>query len=92
MDLLHTQAESNGTLQATNLYNIWLDPLHQRMFDTPITTNVAPKRQMKETLFARHHKTVEPMMIAKDMKATVHADAVNERNVVLYGCPPPISK
>ena len=46
-----------------------------------ITTGNTPKRRMKETLFTRHRSTVEPMMIAKDRKATLqanHTDAVNE--------------
>ena len=46
-----------------------------------ITTRDTPKRQMKETLFTRHHNTVEPMMIEKDRKATpqaIHTDAINQ--------------
>ena len=55
---------------------------------------------MKETLFTRHRNTVEPMMFANNMKATLqalHTDAVNnsikshERNVVLDDHPPPIN-
>ena len=55
---------------------------------------------MKETLFTRHRSTVEPMMIAKDRKATpqaIHTIAVNQavtslrRNVVLDDCPPLIN-
>ena len=54
---------------------------------------------MKETLYARHRDTVEPMMV-NDRKATLqalHAAAVvkavqcHESNVVLDGRPPPIS-
>ena len=65
-----------------------------------ITTMEPHKRRMKEILFARHHNTVEPMMIADDRKATLQAiytDAVNkaansqEMNVVLVDCPPPIN-
>ena len=57
-----------------------------------ITTRDTTKRRMKETLFTRHRNTVEPMMIAKDRKATlqaIHTKAVNQgvssqrRNVVL---------
>ena len=46
-----------------------------------ITTRVTPKRQMKDTLFFRHHYTVEPMMITKDRKASpqaFHTDRVNK--------------
>ena len=59
-----------------------------------------PKRRMKETLFARRCSTVEPMMIAKDRKATlqaIHTIAVNQavtslrRNVVLDERPPLIN-
>ena len=63
----------------------------------PITTRATPRRQMKETLYTRHRNTVEPIMVEKDRKATLHTDAVNkavksyERNVVLDGRPPPIS-
>ena len=55
---------------------------------------------MKETLFTRHRSTVEPMMIAKDRKATlqtIHTKAVNQavssqgRNVVLNDRPPLIN-
>ena len=59
-----------------------------------------PKRRMEETLFTRHRSTVEPMMIAKDSKATlqaIHTMAVNQyvtslrRNVVLDDRPPLIN-
>ena len=62
-----------------------------------ITTRDPPKTRMKETLFTRHRSTVEPMMIAKDRKATlqaIHTMAVNQavtslrRNVVLDDRPP----
>ena len=65
-----------------------------------ITTRNTPKRRMKETVFTRHRSTVEPTMIAKDRKATLHAihtKAVNEavtsqgRNVVLEDPPPLIN-
>ena len=61
------------------------------------TKRGTPKRQMKETQYTRHRNTVEPMMVAKDMKATLHTDAINkavenhEINSVLDGRPPPIS-
>ena len=38
-----------------------------------ITTRKTPKRRMKETLFTRHHNTVEPMMLADNRKATLQA-------------------
>ena len=56
--------------------------------------------QMKETICTRHKNTVEPMMVQKDRKDTLHAlhtDAVNkavkshERNVLLDRRPLPIS-
>ena len=59
-----------------------------------------PKRPMKETLFIRHRKTVEPMMVAYDRKVTlreIHTSAVNqdvnrqEVNVVLDDRPPLIN-
>ena len=55
---------------------------------------------MKETLYTRNRNTVDPMMVKNDGKATLqalHTDAIDnyvkshERNVVLDGCPPPIS-
>ena len=65
-----------------------------------ITTRETPKRRMNETLFTRHHNTVEPIMLANNMKATlqaIHSDAVNKavkdqkKNIVLYGLPHPIN-
>ena len=59
-----------------------------------------PKRLMKETLFTRHRSAVNPMMIAKDRKATlkaIHTMAVIQavtslrRNVVLDDRPPLIN-
>ena len=55
---------------------------------------------MQGTLFTRHRSTVEPVMIAKDRKATlqaIHTKAVNQavssqgRNVVLDDRPPLIN-
>ena len=55
---------------------------------------------MKKIPYIRHRNTVEPMMLAKDRKATLqalHTDAVNktvkshERHVVLDGRPLSIS-
>ena len=65
-----------------------------------ITTRDPPKRRMKEALFTRHRSTVEPMIIAKDRKATlqaIHTMVVNlavaslRMNVVLDDCPPLIN-
>ena len=38
-----------------------------------ITTRETPKIRMKETLFTRHHTTVEPMMLADNRKTALHA-------------------
>ena len=38
-----------------------------------ITTRETPKRRMKETLFTRHHHTVEPMMLADNRNTTLQA-------------------
>ena len=46
-----------------------------------ISTRKTPKRWMKETLFARHRSTVEPMMLVNNRKETfqaIHSDAVNK--------------
>ena len=65
-----------------------------------IITRDTPKGRMKETLFTRHASTGEPMMIAKDRKATlqaIHTMAINQavnsliRNVVLDDRPPLIN-
>ena len=65
-----------------------------------ITTRDTSKRRMKETLFTGHRSTVEPMMVAKDRKATpqaIHTKAVNQAvtsqrmNVVLDDRPPLIN-
>ena len=66
-----------------------------------ITTRETPERRMKETLFTRHRNTVEPMILANNRKATLHAihsDAVNKavkyqkNNIVLDGLPHPINE
>ena len=63
-----------------------------------ITTRETPKRRMKETQFTRHRNTVESMMLANNMKATlqaIHSDAVNKavkdqkKKIVLDGLPHP---
>ena len=65
-----------------------------------ITTRETPKRRMKETLFTRHHNTVEPMMLADNRKAelqAIHTDAVNKavkhhkKIIVLDDLPHPIN-
>ena len=70
------------------------------MRSNSITTMDTPKRRMTETLFTRHRSTVEPIMVAKDRKATlraIHTSAVNqavnrqEVNVVLDDRPPLIN-
>ena len=62
--------------------------------------NGTPKRRMKETLFTRHHNTVEPMLLANNRKTTlqaIHSDAVNKavkdqkKNIVLDALPHPIN-
>ena len=64
-----------------------------------ITTRDPPNRLMKET-FIRHRSAVEPMIIAKDRKATlqaIHTMTINQavislrRNAVLYDRPPLIN-
>ena len=76
--------------------------LESENVNNSITTRDPPphKRRMKETLFTRHCSTVEPMMIAKDRKATlqaIHTKVVNQavnsqgRNVVLDDRPPLIN-
>ena len=65
-----------------------------------ITTRKTSKRRMKDTLFTRHRNTVEPMMLADNRKATLHAihtDAVvvvcplQPSSSVNSGCPGPES-
>ena len=64
------------------------------------TPSHPPNRRKNQTLFTRHCSNVEPMMIAKDRKATLqamHTTAVNQavtslrRNVVLDDRPPLIN-
>ena len=82
--------EHSELLSAEHLAR-WLEPgkvCHS------ITTRETTKRRMKKTLFTRHRNTVEPMMLADNRKATLHAihtDAVNKaakdqkKNIVLDG-------
>ena len=65
------------------------------------TTRDTPERQMKETLFSRHHNTLDRIMFVEDRKTALKAlytdvlnKAVNshERNAVLdHRRPPPIN-
>ena len=66
------------------------------MYVTP-SQKGAPLRD-RSRRYNRHCNSVEPMMIAKDRKATlqtIRTEAIkkgcHERNVVLDGRPPPIS-
>ena len=88
-----------GNTQNFYLHNIWLDAWNHEMHVIPSQQGAPLGYSMKETLNTGHRNTVEPMMIAKDRKATLHefhADAVtkavesHERNVVIYGRHPPI--
>ena len=103
VDHLHTEAnvlkvrEHSGLLSAQYLARC-LEP--ENVNNSITTRDPHPKRRMKETLFTRHRSTVEPMMIAKDRKATlqsIHTMAVNQavtslkRNVVLDDRPPLIN-
>ena len=102
VDHLHGEAnvlkvrEHSELLSAQHLAR-YLEPEN---VNNSITTRDTPKRWMKETLFTRHRRTVAPMMIAKDRKATlqaIHTKAVNQavtsqrRNVVLDDRPPLIN-
>ena len=46
-----------------------------------ITTRETPKRRMKETLFARHRNTVEPMMLVDNRTVTLNK-AVNDQEKI----------
>ena len=102
IDHLHTEAEMLKVKEHSELLSTQY--LARRLESGnvchPITTRVTPERHMKETLYTRHRKTVEPMMVKHDRKSTLqalHTAAVvkavqcHERNVVLDGWPPPIS-
>ena len=65
-----------------------------------ITTRETSKRRMNETLFTRHHNTVEPMMLTNNRKTTlqtIHFDPVNmvvkdqKKNIVLDDLAHPIN-
>ena len=82
VDHLHTEAnvlkvkEHSELLSAQYLARC----LEPENVNNSITTRDPPKSHMKETLFTRHRIIVEPMMIAKDRKATlqeIHTKAVN---------------
>ena len=103
IDHLHTEAEMLKVREHSKLLSAQylarcLEPGN---VCHPIITWAIPVRQMKETLYTSHRNTVEPMMVENDRKATlqalhtavvVKAVQCHERNVVLDGRPPPISK
>ena len=99
VDHLHAETKGKGTLRATIAQHLarCLEPGN---VSHSITTRETPTRWIKETLFTRHCNTVEPMMLADNMKATLqalHTDAVNKavrdqkKNIVLDGLPHPIN-
>ena len=102
VDHLHAEANvlkvrEHSELLSAQYFARCLEPEN---VNNSITTRDSPKRRMKETLFTRHRSTVEPMIIAKDRKATlqaIHIMAVNQdvtslrRNVVLDDRPPLIN-
>ena len=99
VDHLHGEANvlkvrEHSELLSTQYLARYLEPEN---VNNSITTRNTSKRRVKETLFTSHRSTVEPMMIAKDRKATlqaIHTKAVNQavtsqrRNVVLDDRPP----
>ena len=96
VDHLHVEAEVLKVREQSELLpaQYFARCRKQENVSHSITTRNTSKRRMKETLFTRHHNTVEPMMIAKDRKATlqaIHTNAVNnqEKNVVLDDRPHP---
>ena len=99
VDHLHTEANvlkarEYSELLSTQYLTRCLEPEN---VNNSNTTRDPPKRRMKEPLFTRHRSTVEPRMIAKDRKATLHTMAVNQAvtslrmNVVLDDRPPSIN-
>ena len=103
IDHLHTEAEMLKVMGHSELLSAQylarcLEPGN---VCHPITTRATPERQMKETLYTRYRNTVEPIMVKNDRKSillALHTDAVDkavkshERNVVLDGRPPHISR
>ena len=98
VDHLHTEAEMLKVKEHSELLSAQylarcLEP--GNVYHS-ITTRETPKRRMKETLFTRHHNTVEPMRLANNRKSTlqaIHTDAVNKdvkdqkKNIVLDDLP-----
>ena len=82
IDHLHTEAEMLKVREHSELLSAQYLArcLEPENVCHPNTTRDTPKRQMKETIYTRHRKTLETMMAAKDMKATfqaLHTDVVN---------------
>ena len=97
VDHLYAEANAMKVKEHSELLTEDYRCLEPENVNNSITTRDTPKRRMKETLFNRHRSNVEPMMIAKDRKATlqaIHTKAVNQavnsqgRNVVLDDRPP----
>ena len=79
VDHLHVDAEILKVREHLGLlYAQYLDRcLEPENVCHSITTRETPKRRMKETLFTRHHNTVDPMMLPDKRKATlqeIHTD------------------
>ena len=75
----HLHVEGKGTLSKLLSAQYLARCLEPGNVYHSIITRETPKRRMKETLFTRHHNTVEPMMLADNRKATllaIHTDAV----------------
>ena len=83
VDHLHMEANVLKVREHSELLSIQYlaTCLKPENVNNSITTRDPPNRRMKEALFTRHCSTVEPMMIAKDRKATlqaIHTMAVNQ--------------
>ena len=84
VDHLHAEANvlkvrEHSELPSARYLSRCLEPEN---VNNSLTTRDTPKRRMKETLFTRYCSTLEPMMIAKDRKATlkaIHTKAVNSQ-------------
>ena len=102
VDHLHAEAKmlkvrGHSELLSEQYLARWLEPgnvCHS------ITTRETLKRPMKETLFTRHRNNVEPIILADNREATLHAihiDAVNKavkdqkKNIVIDDLPHPIN-
>ena len=100
VDHLHTEA---NMLKVRDYSELLSAQVLARCMETDnvnnsITTRDTPKRRMKETLFTRHHNTVEPMKLTNDRKATlqaIHTKAANQavtsqRRIVVLDDRPPL--